>query len=107
MLIPIIGWTLPAGFCLCFIIIGIVRGVQYLKVENLESEEFPFFEIIACSLVFVVFYIITIVCYISVKKATNQSTVSDPRPNVKYEITKGNKEQSQRLRIYPTLVLEV
>lgn len=84
-----------------------MRGVQYLNVENLDGDEFPFYEIIAGSLVFIVFYIICIICYRSVKKFTNQNMASDPRPNVKYEISKGKPDQSQRLRIYPTLVLEV
>lgn len=106
-LLPILFWTVPAGFCLCFICIGVIRGIQYIKMEDMGADEFPFYEIIGCSLVFVVFYVIAIVCYRSVKKSANRNAASDPRPNVKYEVTKGSAEKTQRLRIYPTLVLEV
>lgn len=76
-------------------------------MEDMGADEFPFYEIIACSSVFVAFYVLAIVCYQSLKKSANQNTASHPRPNVKYEITKGSTEKGQRLRIYPTLVLEV
>lgn len=107
MLFPLVWWAFPVGFSIAFICIGILRGIQYLHVENMSDDRFPHIPFILVSLGIVAFYIIAIFSYKSVKKSTQNNLSNDLRPNVLYEIPKGNKDGNERLRMYPALVLEI
>lgn len=107
MLFPLVWWAFPAAFSIFFICIGILRGIQYLKVENMSEDQFPHIPIVMVSLCIVLFYIIVIFSYKSVKKSTRNNLLNDLRPNISYEIPTGNKNGHEQLRMYPTLVLEV
>ncbi|XP_031639102.1 uncharacterized protein LOC116351163 isoform X3 [Contarinia nasturtii] len=103
MLIALAGWLFPAASCLYCVFIGIVRGIQHLKVENLEEDKFPLFKIVCFALVFIGIYIIAVFCYCSVKRAAIRRKPNTMRLNIKYEVPQGNVEQNEGIRLYPTL----
>lgn len=101
MLLLLIWWALPVGFSVCFICIGTLRGIQYLKVEKMAEDEFPHIPFVLVSMGIVTFYIVAFLSYESIKNSTQNNFLSNSRPSISYEIP---KEQRERLRIYPTLV---
>lgn len=101
MLVALFGWFIPAAFCLYCTFIGIIRGIQHINIENLEEDKFPLFKIVCFSLGFITVYVIAILCYRSVKKATVRREFK-----LKYEIPKENVEKNESLRLYPTLQVD-